>query len=123
MAEKARLFGDEAARQLILQTPDPALAKQLGRRVQGFAEQPWSAAAFAVVVHGNLAKFTQNPALAAYLLSTGDSVLVEASPLDPIWGIGLAADHPDAREPQRWRGQNLLGFALMSVRRQIAAGL
>ena len=59
---------------------------------------------------------SQNPELKEFLLNTGDSILVEASPVDAIWGIGLAADDPAAAEPHNWQGQNLLGFALMRVR-------
>ena len=68
---------------------------------------------------GCLAKFTQNSELRGYLASTGDRVLVEASPLDRVWGIGLAADDDRARSPARWRGSNLLGFALMEVRERL----
>lgn len=70
---------------------------------------------------GNQAKFEQNPRLRGFLLSTGEQVLVEASPVDPIWGIGLAADHPDATRPEAWQGLNLLGFALMDVRERLRA--
>jgi len=71
------------------------------------------------VVRANQAKFSQNPALASYLLNTGDRVLVEASPVDAIWGIGLAADDVRATDPARWQGLNLLGFALMQVRARL----
>jgi ribA/ribD-fused uncharacterized protein len=72
-----------------------------------------------IVMAGNYQKFTQNTALREFLLTTGDRVLVEASPLDKIWGIGLAADHVDAPQPEKWPGLNLLGFALMQVRDRI----
>ena len=65
---------------------------------------------------GNVAKFSQNAELGAFLLGTGHQVLVEASPVDPIWGIGLAATDPAAQDPRAWRGLNLLGFALMAAR-------
>jgi len=64
-------------------------------------------------------KFRQNPALGDFLRSTRTKVLVEASPLDRIWGIGLSADAPEAQDPLRWRGLNLLGFALMEAREQL----
>ena len=69
---------------------------------------------------GNAAKFTQHPDLGRFLAGTGPRVLVEASPSDRIWGIGLRASHPDAARPSRWRGLNLLGFALMNVRDQLS---
>lgn len=121
MAEKARLFGDEANRAQVLASRSPAQAKQLGRQVAGFDETRWNAARFDIVVRGNQAKFSQNTALGDFLRNTGTRVLVEASPVDRIWGIGLAADHDDAQRPQHWRGLNLLGFALMAVRDMPAA--
>jgi ribA/ribD-fused uncharacterized protein len=120
MAEKARLFGDADARTRILAAPSPAAAKRLGREVRGFDEAAWAAARFGIVVAGNIAKFSQHPPLAAFLAVTGHRVLVEASPTDRIWGIGLAADNPAAEDPERWRGLNLLGFALMETRRTLA---
>lgn len=119
MAAKARLFDDRAALAAVLASPDPARAKAAGRAVAGFDADRWSAAAYDVVVAANLAKFAAHPDLAAYLEATADAVLVEASPYDRIWGIGLAAAHPDARRPARWRGANLLGFALMEVRQHL----
>lgn len=119
MAGKARLFGDEAARAAILAAPTPGKVKALGRGVKGFDEAHWAAARFELVVAVNMEKFRQNPALAAFLVSTGDRILVEASPVDPVWGIGLAADHADARRPAAWPGMNLLGFALMEVRARL----
>ncbi|KUP95736.1 NADAR family protein [Thermobifida cellulosilytica] len=119
MAEKARLFGDEATRRRVLEAPHPRAAKELGRRVRGFAEEVWAEHRYAVVVRGNRAKFTQNPDLGAFLAGTGDRVLVEASPVDRIWGIGLAADDERAATVAQWRGLNLLGFALMDVREEL----
>jgi hypothetical protein len=116
MAEKARLFRDMAAAERVLSTWRPDAAKRLGREVGGFDEETWAKHRFEIVVSGNTAKFEQHPELAAFLLDTGEKVLVEASPKDRIWGIGMAEDHPDVRRPTEWRGQNLLGFALMQVR-------
>jgi ribA/ribD-fused uncharacterized protein len=84
--------------------------------VRGFDGARWEAAAFDLVVRGNVAKFGQDQQLRDYLVGTGDAVIVEASPLDAIWGIGLAADDPRARRPAEWPGRNLLGFALMQAR-------
>ena len=122
MAEKARLFGDENARAQILKAGSPKAAKQLGRQVKNFEEAVWKESRFQFVVEGNYAKFSQNPGLGEFLLGTGNKVLVEASPVDRIWGIGLAADNERAMNPEEWRGLNLLGFALMEVRKLIREG-
>jgi ribA/ribD-fused uncharacterized protein len=120
MAEKARIFEDDETRSEILRAPSPAAAKALGRKVRGFDEARWAAARFDVVVHGNLEKFGAHDDLRRILLSTGDAILVEASPTDRIWGIGLAESDPRAQAPQAWRGENLLGFALGVVRATFA---
>jgi ribA/ribD-fused uncharacterized protein len=75
-----------------------------------------------VIAVCHLAKFGQHPDLREFLMATGSRVLVEASPRDKIWGIGLAADDERAASPERWPGQNLLGFALMEVRQRLRAG-
>lgn len=121
MAEKARLFGDDASLAAVLAARTPAEAKRIGRLVRGFDEARWAASRFELVVAGNVAKFGQDPALRDYLLATGRRVLVEASPRDRVWGIGMSASHDHATDPAAWRGQNLLGFALMEARSRIAA--
>jgi ribA/ribD-fused uncharacterized protein len=121
MAEKARVFGDEEMRRRILDARNPGAAKRFGREVRGFQDAVWTDARFPIVVRGNDAKFRQNPALGEFLIATKDRVLVEASPVDRIWGIGLAADAPGADNPEKWRGLNLLGFALMKVRAGLAS--
>ncbi len=123
MAQKARLFDDQQTYTEILTAPTPGEAKKLGRKISPFDEATWLAERFALVVQGNLAKFSQHPTLQHFLLGTGSRVLVEASPADRIWGIGLAQDHPDAGNPYKWQGLNLLGFALMEVRSQLQADL
>jgi ribA/ribD-fused uncharacterized protein len=116
MAEKAALFGDQATRALVLQAPNPGAAKALGRQVRGFDESTWVQHRFSIVTRANQAKFSQNEELGLYLKQTGSRVLVEASPVDKIWGIGLAQDDEKVNNPNLWRGLNLLGFALMRVR-------
>jgi ribA/ribD-fused uncharacterized protein len=116
MAQKARLFGDEEHLAAVLAATSPGAAKAAGRKVRGFEEARWAKARYGIVVDGNLAKFSQHAELRQFLRATGRKVLVEASPLDRIWGIGLAATNPDAHRPSAWRGANLLGFALMDVR-------
>ena len=121
MAEKARLFGDEGVRAQILATGSPRAHKALGRQVAGFDQATWEAERVEIVVRGNLAKFSQNPEMCAALLATGDKTMVEASPYDRIWGVGLRADDSRVHDPERWRGANLLGEALMKVRAQLRA--
>ncbi|MFF4589946.1 NADAR family protein [Streptomyces sp. NPDC001388] len=116
MARKARLFGDAEAEQRALAAAHPSQAKKAGRLVRGFDEAVWERERFRIVVEGSVHKFAAHPELAAFLLGTGERVLVEASPVDRVWGIGLAADDEAAGDPERWRGPNLLGFALMEAR-------
>jgi ribA/ribD-fused uncharacterized protein len=116
MAGKARLFGDAETCERILGARTPAEAKKLGREIRNFDEAAWVASRLDIVTRGNIEKFTQNPPLGAFLLGTGHRVLVEASPVDPIWGIGRAANDPAAQDPREWNGLNLLGFALMAAR-------
>ena len=119
MAEKARLFGDEPARARILAAAHPRQAKAIGRQVRGFDEERWQQHRLAIVARGNDAKFSQNPRLGSFLLGTHGRVLVEASPVDRVWGIGLGAGDPRATDPRQWRGLNLLGFALMQTRSRL----
>ncbi|MDR0672193.1 MAG: NADAR family protein [Zoogloeaceae bacterium] len=119
MAEKAALFGDHATRALALKAPNPGAAKALGRQVRGFDEKTWQEKRFSIVFLANQSKFAQNPALGRFLDQTGNRILVEASPVDRIWGIGLAQEDKKANNPNLWRGLNLLGFALMQVRHDL----
>ncbi|MFF2330518.1 MULTISPECIES: NADAR family protein [unclassified Streptomyces] len=121
MARKARLFGDAEAEAGAVSAKSPAQAKKVGRLVRGFDEAVWERERYALVVAGSIHKFDHHPRLREFLLNTGDRVLVEASPMDRIWGIGLAADDPRAKDPASWRGLNLLGFALMDARAELRA--
>ncbi|MET7919749.1 NADAR family protein [Streptomyces avermitilis] len=122
MAAKARLFEDEEAERRALEAPGPAHAKKAGRLVRGFDDAIWERERYGIVVEGSVHKFAAHADLRAFLLGTSGRVLVEASPLDRVWGIGLAADDERAGDPERWRGPNLLGFALMEARERLAAG-
>jgi ribA/ribD-fused uncharacterized protein len=119
MWRKALLFGDHATAEQILAAAHPHAAKTLGRKVTGFDQRRWDAHRYNIVVAANLAKFGQHEQLGAYLAATGGRILVEASPIDRVWGIGLTHDDPAATDPSRWPGLNLLGFALMQVRAQL----
>ncbi len=120
MAQKALLFGDPASAEAICRTTHPGEAKKLGRAVPSFDQAVWEQRRFEIVVTGNVHKFSQHPQLREFLLTTGSRVLVEASPRDCIWGIGLSAQNERAQHPDTWRGRNLLGFALMQARATLA---
>lgn len=120
MAEKARLFGDAKIESQIMGSNAPGNAKELGRKVSGFDETLWDQEKREIVRFGNILKFSQNPELEGILLDTGDHVLVEASPYDTVWGIGMKATDPRANDPEQWQGENLLGFVLMDVRNLLA---
>nr|WP_062333336.1 NADAR family protein [Herbidospora sakaeratensis] len=116
MAHKAWLFGDAETAAEILAAPHPGEAKRLGRQVRDFDDAVWTEHRYAIVARGSTAKFAAHPDLRDYLLGTRDRVLVEASPHDRVWGIGLTASDERAASPTTWRGLNLLGFALMEAR-------
>lgn len=117
MYSKAMLFNDKETAQMILVETSPRKQKSLGRRVKGFNENKWSNFKENIVYNANVAKFSQNSRLRDVLLSTGNEELCEASPFDTIWGIGITEN--EAKNGKTWRGQNLLGKALMYVRKDL----
>jgi conserved hypothetical protein, ribA/ribD-fused len=119
MAKKAELFGDNAMREKILLAQSPLEAKQLGRKVKNFDPKVWGENCFDIVCEGNFHKFAQYTDLQNFLLDTKEHILVEASPMDRIWGIGMGQNNENAENPRLWRGSNLLGFALMEVRNKL----
>lgn len=122
MAAKARLFADAEAERRVLAAAHPAEAKKAGRLVRGFDEAAWQRERLGIVTEGSVHKFAADAGLRDFLLGTGDRVLVEASPVDRVWGIGLAATDAGAEDPERWKGANLLGFALMEARERLLTG-
>jgi len=121
MTAKAYLFGDMAAAAKILAASHPRDHKALGRSVSGYDDAIWSERRGRIVAHGCYAKFSQNQVLREALLATGETLLVEASPYDPVWGVGLGQHDPRILDPRQWKGQNLLGIALMQVRDRLRA--
>ena len=119
MAEKARLFGDKEVLEQILAAAEQGKIKALGRQVRNFDQTEWDRCKYTIVLTGNFQKFLQNPELKDFLLRTGDKILVEASPRDRIWGIGMGRNNENAGNPAAWKGKNLLGFALMEVRDEL----
>jgi ribA/ribD-fused uncharacterized protein len=119
MHQKALTFGDQAIAEMVLQTQNPKDQKSLGRQIKGFDKDKWDSVCLGIVYKGNLEKFRQNPDLLAELLETDDRLLVEASPLDKIWGIGMAEDDPGVDNPANWKGLNLLGWSITLVKQQL----
>ncbi|TXK76729.1 NADAR family protein [Paenibacillus sp. N3.4] len=119
MVQKALIFKDADIAAKILKAHSPADQKKLGRQVKNFDSTIWAAVCKKFVYEANYAKFTQNSALKQSLLSTVGTTLVEASPVDTIWGIGLAEDHPDALDRKKWRGTNWLGEILTELREEL----
>jgi len=119
MYKKAQLFNDSGIAKKILKTPDPRMCKNLGRQVQNFDQQTWEANREKIVTEGCFLKFSQNSDLKKILLATGSRLLVEASPYDTIWGIGLKEVDAKKIPKEQWKGLNLLGICLMAVRQQL----
>lgn len=122
MSEKARVFGDAEALRKILAAANPRTQKAIGRDVRTFDPDLWSGVCRGIVYTANLARFSQDDEVKSLLLATGEKTIVEASPTDSIWGIGLAQDDPRAVDPTQWCGTNWLGVALMQVRDVIRHG-
>lgn len=119
MYNKAIVFEDYDTARQILNTTDPSTHKSLGRRVSNFDDDVWMKVAYQIVVEGNRAKFSQNPKLYSALRLTGTDIIVEASPHDKRWGIGLSENDPNIHDPTKWMGANLLGKAIMDVRDEL----
>ena len=115
MAEKARLFLDHGAAERIMASSDPREHKRLGRGVHNCDCAVWDRVREDAVLAGAFANFTRNLAMKQHLLSTGTKSLAEANPIDPVGGIGLREDDPEAQGPSRWRGKKMLGKALSAV--------
>lgn len=117
MHRKAVCFGDVRTADLVMETDDVAEIKALGRKVSGYDDHYWNGVRQIIVYEGLLAKFSQNKELRNELMSTGDALLAECAVKDTIWGIGLSMKDPDRFDTAKWKGKNLLGYALMIVRK------
>lgn len=122
MAQKALLFKDYETHEKIMAESNPKIQQELGRQVKNFDKQKWEAACKQIVYEGNYAKFTQNPDLLKLLKSTTGCELVEASPSDKIWGVGLAETDPRIQDKSQWLGTNWLGEILTRLREDILIG-
>ena len=119
MYQKAILFADLETAEQILGTKDVAVIKSLGRSIKNYEDWTWNGLRQLIVYRGLLEKFGQTSELKKLLLDTGSSILAECAVKDRIWGIGLSMEDERRLNPQEWRGQNLLGYALMDVREQL----
>lgn len=122
MAQKAMLFGDNVAHNLIMSSTNPREQKMIGRTVKDFDVDVWNSKCRQIVYKGNLEKFRQNEDLYEHLISTGNKEIVEASPTDCIWGIGLGMNDPHKFDRTKWRGTNWLGEIIMDVRYTLTIG-
>jgi ribA/ribD-fused uncharacterized protein len=119
MYEKALYFSDKEIAQKILENDNPRTAKDLGRKVKNFDIESWSGASYDYMIDVCYAKFKQNKDLGEILLSTGNKTIVEGSPYDKIWGVGLHWASEEILDEANWEGLNWLGDALMEVRRML----
>ena len=116
MYKKAICFKDKEAARAILATNDVGKIKALGRSVKNYDDRYWNGVRQIIVYNGLMAKFSQNEKLKKKLKETGTSILAECAVNDLIWGIGLSMTDIRADDPKKWKGQGLLGYALMIVR-------
>lgn len=116
MLAKCYVHNDYISFVEVLRSSSPEVVKKIGRGIRNYNDELWTGERYNWVLKGNIKKFKNNPTMKDFLLSTEDKVLVEASPFDKVWGIGLGQDDPDARNPSKWKGQNLLGKVLMETR-------
>lgn len=120
MHQKAITFGDMETAERIMAATDFGEIKALGRQVRNYDDRIWSGIRQIVVYEGLLEKFRQNPELKEQLLATDDAMLAECAFSDRIWAIGLTMQDVNRMNIEKWRGQNLLGFALMQVRKKLS---
>lgn len=116
MHQKALLFNDRDAAEQILNTANVGKIKALGRSVKNYEDIIWNGMRQIVIYQGLLEKFQQNEEIKRMLLATQSDILAECAVQDKIWGIGLSMKDERRLDIKEWKGQNLLGFALMKVR-------
>ena len=116
MYKKAILFGDHEVAEMIMEQSSPRKQKFLGRQVRGYVDEIWMDNCQDIMVPGLVSKFIQDTYSLNCILETGDSIIVEASPYDKIWGIGMTKNDPRATDPTQWEGKNFLGNVLMRAR-------
>lgn len=116
MAQKAMIFGDDVTYRQIMASDNPSTIRDMGRRIKGYSDEVWRANRYVIAITGNYLKFYQHEDLRMVLLSTGNRGIAEASPRDGVWGIGIPSDVATKLGRRGWKGSNLLGSVLMTVR-------
>ncbi|MDE6614986.1 MAG: NADAR family protein [Lachnospiraceae bacterium] len=119
MYQKAVLFEDNVTADKILQTDNAGKIKALGRKVSGYNDTIWNGVRQIIIYNGLSEKFRQNKELRDLLLETGEHILAECAVMDKIWGIGISMKDENRFDINKWKGQNLLGFALMETRKKL----
>ena len=119
MAQKAKLFNDTYTENEIMKVHSPKFQKRLGRTVDNFNQSVWDSNCEEIMIRANRLKYSQNPELKQLLVNTGNKEIVEASPYDKIWGIGLNPYDPNVEDKTKWKGENKLGKCLMVVRDEL----
>lgn len=122
MWSKAKFFNDHDAMQRILKVKTPREAKMIGREVRNFNQHRWTEESYQIVADVVRAKFLSagNEDLKAYLLNFPDNtIFIEASPYDKIWGVGMDRNHANIFNPDQWLGDNKLGFILTELHRTL----
>jgi ribA/ribD-fused uncharacterized protein len=116
MYNKAKFFGDTESMDKIMEIDNPRDQKQAGKEITPYDDKKWASVRYEIVKNGNKLKFGQNIDLMASLTATAGKTIVEASPYDRIWGIGLGEEDERIHDPSKWRGENLLGKLLTELR-------
>lgn len=120
MFYKAVVFEDRASLIKIMETASPREQKALGRKVENFNQEKWESVCIPLITNVLVAKFGADKKLKKILLDTGNKTIVEASPYDKVWGIGMGVEHPDILDESKWQGKNFLGICLMNAREILA---
>lgn len=119
MYRKAKAFKDGLSVAILSNphlTPDDYT--NIGQLIIGHPPYWWSIYSTDIMKDFLTLKFSKSKILKEKLLETGNAILVSANPTDQYWSAGV--ESPLANNPKKWTGKNLLGFALMEVREQLA---
>ena len=117
-SQKGAVMDDDITHRKIMLTNNPFKIKRLSRRIRNYEDSKWQSVMTKVMYDAVKAKFEQNPALGALLISTGTLKIIEASP-DHTWGCGLALKHPQVMSEPAWHGTGKMCDILSRVREEL----